>query len=103
MNVVVDVDVNGFDAARRGLVSRHFHDGRKDPLGYEKLDVYQCSIQFLAMSMNLIDRMPRGNGALVDQLKRASLSIPLNIAEGSGRRTKGEADRFYGIARGSAM
>ena len=52
---------------------------------HEKLDVYQCSIEFLALSVQIIETLPRGNSALVDQLKRASWSIPLNIAEGCGK------------------
>ncbi len=54
-------------------------------LDHEKLDVYQCSIEFLALSVQVIETLPKGYSALVDQLKRASWSIPLNIAEGCGK------------------
>ena len=40
--------------------------------------------------------------ALGDQLRRASTSIPLNLAEGTGKFDK-DARRFYAIARGSAL
>ena len=72
-------------------------------LSYEKLDVYQCGIEFLAKSSKFIEGIPKGNAVLVDQLRRAALSITLNIAEGSGRPSKKDAARFYAIARGSAM
>lgn len=73
-------------------------------LAHEKLDVYQCSIEFLALSAEVLDRLPRkGSATLADQLKRASLSIPLNIAEGVGKTTDADRSRYYGIARGSAM
>ena len=54
-------------------------------LSHEKLEVYQKSIQFLAVSVKIAPTLPRGYGELTDQLKRASLSLPLNIAEASGR------------------
>jgi four helix bundle protein len=72
-------------------------------LSYEKLDVYQCAIQFLAISAKIIDNLPRGHSTLLDQLKRASLSIVLNIAEASGKTTRADNARFFAIARGSAM
>ena len=72
-------------------------------MSYEKLDVYQCSIEFLGIAVQLIDQMPRGYSVLVDQLKRASLSLPLNISEGAGKRTKADCRRFFDNARGSAM
>jgi four helix bundle protein len=72
-------------------------------LDYEKLDVYQVSIQFLALAIKIIDNMPKGNAAIGDQFKRAALSVPLNIAEGTGKSTKADKQKFYTIARGSAM
>ena len=40
---------------------------------------------------------------LVDQLDRASTSIPLNIAEENGKFTGADRCRFFDIARGSAL
>lgn len=72
-------------------------------LAYERLDVYQCSIQFLAISAKILQALPKGNAALGDQLRRAALSVPLNIAESAGKPTTADRKRFSGIARGSAM
>ena len=73
-------------------------------LSHEKLDVYQRSIEFLAIALRIAEKLPRGQAPLVDQLRRAAMPISLNIAEGSGR-SPGSPDRarFRGIARGSAM
>ena len=38
-----------------------------------------------------------------DHLKKASLSIPFNIAEGTGKVGKADKQKFYAIARGSGM
>jgi four helix bundle protein len=71
-------------------------------LGFQRLDVYRCAVRFLGLAASLAGRVPRGNAELVEQLRRAALSIPLNIAEGSGKEGRDGA-RFYVIARGSAM
>ena len=70
--------------------------------GFQRLDVYRASTQLLGLMSKLVTGIPRGHGDLVDQLRRATLSVPLNIAEGSGKFSR-EAVRFYTIARGSAL
>jgi four helix bundle protein len=72
-------------------------------LSHEKLDVYQKSVEFLALSSIVINDLPRGNAALADQLKRASLSIILNIAEATRRTSKLDNKKHFAIARGSAL
>jgi four helix bundle protein len=75
----------------------------EDMLDFERLDVYQCALQFAALSFQILEKMPRGHGELSDQLRRATISVPLNIAEGAGKTTERERARFHAIARGSAM
>src|SRR5580704_11662821 len=48
-------------------------------LDFERLDVYRCAIEFLALAVRVTGRVPRGHADLRDQLRRASTSIPLNI------------------------
>lgn len=72
-------------------------------LYYEKLDVYQCAIEFLSLALAMLDRLGRGDAAIKDQLRRAALSIPLNIAESAGKVSEVDRARFLAIARGSAM
>ena len=72
-------------------------------LSYQKLDVYQCAIKFLALAAVILSKLPRGYSFLADELKRAAMSIPQNIAEGVGKPTEADRSRYLGIARGSAM
>jgi four helix bundle protein len=69
---------------------------------FESLDFYQDSLKLLKASYKLAEDLPtyeRYN--LSDQLRRASCSILLNIAEGYGRYHYLERLRFLYIARGS--
>ena len=72
-------------------------------LSYERLDVYRCSIEFVVLVAPLLETLPRGNAALADQLKRASMSVPLNVAEAAGKTSRADRSRYYATARGSAM
>ena len=72
-------------------------------LSHEKLDVYQKSIDFVSLALLVINSLPKGYSSLADQLKRASMSVPLNIAEASGRTGSADNARHFSIARGSAL
>ena len=72
-------------------------------LTFQRLDVYRCAIDFLALCTPLLESLPRGTSALADQLRRAAMSVPLNIAEAEGRTGAADKARTYAIARGSAM
>jgi four helix bundle protein len=72
-------------------------------LDHERLDVYRCAIEFLRFAIRACAAVPRGDAEVRDQLRRAALSIPLNIAEGSGKTGAPDRARFFAIARGSAL
>jgi four helix bundle protein len=71
-------------------------------LDHEKLNVYQVAIEFVLLADEVIEHLPRGRAYLSDQLQRAALSIPLNIAEGAGEYSIDEKARFYRMAKRSA-
>jgi four helix bundle protein len=72
-------------------------------LSHTRLDVYRCAIEFLAVTTRIRESLPRGNADIADQLRRASLSVPLNVAEGAGKTSTLEKRKHYAIARGSAL
>jgi four helix bundle protein len=71
--------------------------------GFEKLQVYQMAKEFNLeirrdiLTLKKLDRDTR------DQLRRAAMSIMLNIAEGTSRFSNADECNFYVIARGSAI
>jgi len=77
--------------------------GQSMAFAFEKLIVYQKSVDFADRVTEITGSFPRGFYFLANQLNRASLSISANIAEGNGRFTKADRKNFFGIARGSVQ
>lgn len=70
---------------------------------FEKLDVYQKAKLFNKAVYHFIKDSDKLERTYKDQLRRASFSIMLNIAEGSSRFTKADRKNFFVISRGSAF
>ena len=69
---------------------------------YRKLRVYNHAKELVVYVYQLLKLFPKEeNYALCDQLRRAVISIPSNIAEGMGRTSKKEQIHFIEIAFGS--
>jgi four helix bundle protein len=71
---------------------------------FEKLVVWEKASDFLVSVYNLCKKLPYSEDkVLIDQLKRAALSIALNIAEGTGSETDVEFKRFLYISKKSQV
>ena len=69
---------------------------------YKDLDLYKASKDLVLSVYALLRKFPKEEQyALCDQLRRAVISVPSNIAEGSGRRSSKEQVHFLEIAYGS--
>lgn len=73
-------------------------------LAHTKLNVYHSSRE-LALECYKATRLFPGEEkfAMISQIRRAALSVHLNIAEGSSRKSQPERNRYYEIARGSVI
>ena len=70
---------------------------------HEKFEAYQLAVAYWKLVIDILEKIPSGNSAVKEQLRRAASSIALNIAEGSGRCKTLDRKKYYTIARGSAM
>lgn len=74
----------------------------KNMFKFQTLDVWKKSVDFadimIAIAEDLSNKYQYSFG---DQLRRAGLSVPNNIAEGNGRKSSKESKNFYNISKGS--
>ena len=78
------------------------HPGSMYQRPYERLIVWQEAHALFLWINNVANTLPQHEKfALVDQMRRSAYSVPMNIAEGNGRRTKKDKRRFFNIAHSS--
>ena len=70
-------------------------------LNYQKLAIYSASRLFVADCYKLTNYFPAEEKfGMISQIRRAALSVHLNIAEGSSRKSEAERKRYFEISRG---
>ena len=70
---------------------------------HDKLDVYRLAIEYVADSFEIAKELSGLHRHARDQWLRAAQSVPLNIAEGNGKRSMKDRARYFDIARGSSL
>ena len=70
--------------------------------GFKAIKAWQKADDLAVSVYEVTDKFPRHQlYTLTNQMQRAAISVPANIAEGSGRSTVADQLRFLSIARGS--
>jgi len=73
-------------------------------LNHQKLDIYTYSRAFVLECYKFTKLLPADERfGMTSQIRRAALSVHLNIAEGASRKSHVERVRFNEIARGSII
>ena len=71
---------------------------------YKDLIAWQKAKRLAVVLYGVTEKFPRSEVfGLTSQLRRCAVSVASNIAEGQGRKTKGEFIQFLGHARGSLL
>jgi len=73
-------------------------------LNHQKLQIYSASRKFVLECNRWTQKLPLDEKfGMISQVRRAALSVHLNIAEGASRKSEAERKRYYEIARGSVI
>jgi four helix bundle protein len=73
-------------------------------LNHQKMQVYDTSGQFVQECYKLTKSLPpEERFDMISQIRRAALSVNLNIAEGASRKSETERRRYFEISRGSVV
>lgn len=79
-------------------------DDKRKKMDYKELNVWKEAIKLVKITYEITAEFPKSEKySLVSQLRRASVSIPSNIAEGSSRSSDKDYKRFVEIAIGSTL
>lgn len=71
---------------------------------YRELQVWQKAMDLVSKVYELCDKLPKSEDYnLKSQIKRAIISVPLNIAEGKARYSAKDFAHFLNIAKGSLI
>ena len=70
-------------------------------MNHNKLKCYGLLLDAARIVPSILNKLPRGNAYIEDQLKRALSSAILNLSEGNGRRSIKERNRFFNISLAS--
>jgi four helix bundle protein len=71
---------------------------------YDDLEAWQKAIDLVVLVYDVTQTFPQDERfGLTNQVRRAAVSIPANIAEGQGRKHTAEFNHFLAIARGSLL
>lgn len=73
-------------------------------LNHKNLDVWKSGVEFTKLIYSLTESFPKTEiFGISNQLRRASVSVVSNIAEGAARKSASERKRFFEISRSSLV
>ena len=73
-------------------------------LNHQKLEIFKISRRFVFQCYKLTKELPSDEKfGMISQIRRASLSVHLNIAEGCSRKSLSERKRYFEVSRGSLI